>query len=150
MIGNVIATNNHGAGSATAAINFCMFVLVVSWLAAIYGLVTRLRQGLEIPVVMLPLEIAALLFTFIGGIVLAAKLKVTNCGALDPKKLPGDFIAWGSDNDEKRCRELQAATTFLWFLFFAFIGTGFFAYRDSRKGFGGSTLSRPSMSQLRV
>jgi hypothetical protein len=82
--------------------------------------------------------------------VLAAKLKVVNCGDLDHKKLPGDYIVWGSDNDEKRCRELQAGTTFLWFLFFAHIATLFFAFRDSRKGFSGSIGSRPSMAQLRV
>ena len=47
LIGNVIATNISAAGSATAAVNFTMFAIVLSWLAALFGLATNLAASLS-------------------------------------------------------------------------------------------------------
>ena len=149
LIGNVIATNLDGASSATAAINFTMFVIVVSWLVAIYGLATAFFDRLAIPLALLGANAAAMLFTFISAVVLAAKLGVVNCS--NTAGHDADWIAYGSNNDVKRCREIQAGTVFMWFLFvtftsgfvLAFLGGGF------RRG-GGSVMSGPTMSQLRV
>ncbi|KAH0442744.1 non-classical export protein [Colletotrichum kahawae] len=149
LIGNVIALNINGAGSAMAAINFTMFVAVVCWLAALYGLATSFITGIAIPLVMLALDGAALLFTFIASIVLSAKLRVVNCGTLDSRDHPSDYIVWGSGDDEKRCREIQASTVFMWFLFASFCAGAFFTFMDFRRGGGGSIRSsRPSMAQV--
>ncbi|KAL8392705.1 hypothetical protein RB595_002773 [Gaeumannomyces hyphopodioides] len=152
LIGNVIALNVGAAPSAQAAVNFAMFVAVVAWIATLYGLVTHYISTLFSPAVAMVLDSAATLFTFIAGVALAAKLKVTSCGgALDPRDLGTDWIGFGSADDTKRCREIQASAVFLWFLFFCFCVSLFFTFRTFRRAGGGSVLSSaPTMSQLRV
>ncbi len=141
LVGNVIASNINAAGSAEAAVNFAMFAVVLAWLAAIYGLAAHKVESLSMPIVLLALDGAATLFTAIAGIVLAAKLRATSCGGdLDPKSLGDDWIGFGSADDQKRCRELQASTTFMWFLFACFGVSLFFTARDwSRHGSGSSS-----------
>ncbi|KAK3986330.1 marvel domain-containing protein [Cladorrhinum sp. PSN332] len=151
LIGNVIATNINAAATATAAINFTMFVIVLSWLAAIYGLVTlyfssRLSSGLPL-LVNLGLDIASTLFTFIAAVVLAAKLTVVNCNNTGGQ--PSNWIAYGSANDGKRCREVQASTAFMWFLFATFTVGLVMSLMGFRRG-GGSVRTGPMMSQVGV
>lgn len=148
LIGNVIASNVDAASSATAAVNFAMFVAVISWLASVYGLVSNFVAVIAIPVALLALDAAAVLFTFIGAVVLSAKLTAVNCANLDGK--PKDYIAFGSNDDTKRCREIQASATFLWFLLLCFIGTAFFAFKNWKGGRGSIISSRPTMSQIGV
>lgn len=154
LIGNVIATNISAAGSATAAVNFSMFTIVLAWLAALFGLATHFVSSLStsslVSTARLALDAAATLFTFIAAIVLAAKVKATNCAAISPD-LGGDWIGFGSANDEKRCRQLQASTAFMWFLFALMAASLFFTFTGFRKG-GGSVRSGPRsvMSQVRV
>ncbi|KAJ3525440.1 hypothetical protein NM208_g11642 [Fusarium decemcellulare] len=151
LVGNVIASNIDAAGSATAAVNFIMFVTIVSWIVCLVGLLAFFASALDKPPLQLPLDAAAVLFSFIAAIVLAAKLRAVNCGELNPKGLPGDWIAWGSASDEKRCRELQASTVFMWFLFGCFCGSLFLTVRDARNMYGSlRSASRPSMSQIGV
>ncbi|PKS05828.1 hypothetical protein jhhlp_007657 [Lomentospora prolificans] len=151
LLGNVIASERNASTSANAAINFSMFVAVLAWLATIYGLLTRFVPAIEVNIVSLVLDGLATLFTFINAIVLAAKLRAVNCGNLDHDSLPKNYIAWGSANDEKRCREIQASTAFMWFLFACFAASLFFTWRDGRRGYGGgSFISRPSMAQVGV
>ena len=148
LIGNVIASNINGH---EAAINFSMFVAVLSWLAVLYGLVATFVESIAIPVALMALDGAATLFTFIAGVVLAAKLKATNCGGdLDEKKLGSGWIGFGSANDEKRCREIQASTVFFWFLFATFIAGIFFTFMGFRRPGGSIRSSGPHMSQVRV
>jgi len=149
LIGNVIATNINAAGSATAAINFSMFVIVISWLAAIYGLATAFVDSIAIPMACLVADGVAVLFTFIAAVVLAAKLGVVNCA--DTKDKGDSWIAYGSADDTKRCREIQAGTVFMWFLFISFTAGLVLTYLGFRRG-GGSVSGRsgPSMSQVRV
>ncbi|CCF38882.1 hypothetical protein CH063_09864 [Colletotrichum higginsianum] len=150
LIGNVIALNINGAGSAMAAINFSMFVAVVCWLASLYGLAAVFVSAISVPIVLLALDGAAVLFTFIDAIVLSAKLRVVNCGSLDRGDLPGDYIVWGSADNEKRCREIQASTVFMWFLFASFCAGAFFTFMNFRRGGGSVRSSRPSMAQVGV
>ncbi|KAK1750622.1 marvel domain-containing protein [Echria macrotheca] len=147
LIGNVIATNIDAAGSATAAINFSMFVLVVSWLVAIYGLATAFVDRLAIPMALLAADAAAMLFTFISAVVLAAKLGVVNCS--DTKDKGDSWIGYGSADDTKRCREIQASTVFMWFLFVSFAAGFALTFLGFRRT-GGSVRSGPTMSQVRV
>ncbi|KAK2003233.1 hypothetical protein LX36DRAFT_156076 [Colletotrichum falcatum] len=150
LIGNVIALNINSAGSAMAAINFSMFVAVVCWLASLYGLAAAFVSAIAIPIVLLALDGAAVLFTFIDAIVLSAKLRAVNCGSLIRRDLPSNYIVWGSGDDEKRCREIQASTVFMWFLFISFCAGGFFTFMNFRRGGGSMRSSRPSMAQVDV
>ncbi|KAI1630649.1 marvel domain-containing protein [Biscogniauxia mediterranea] len=147
LIGNVIATNQDAAPSATAAVNFSMFVCVLSWIAALYSFIAHFVPVIAIPLAALSLDAAATLFTFIGSVVLSAKLTAVNCGNFGNDKL-GDWIAFGSANDEKRCREIQASIVFMWFLFGAFAAALFFTFREFRRG--GGSIGGPSMSQIGV
>ncbi|KAI2624842.1 marvel domain-containing protein [Hypoxylon sp. NC1633] len=143
LIGNVIANNVTGAESA---INFIIFVCALSWLAILYGLVSHFVGAIAMPIVALALDSAATLFTFIGAIVLSAKLQAVNCSNLGPK--PSDYIAFGSNDDEKRCREIQAGTVFLWFLFATLAASLFFVLREFRRS--GGSVRGPNMSQIGV
>jgi len=144
LIGNVIALNINGP---MAAVNFTMFVAVLSWLAVLYGLVASFVESLAIPIVMLALDGAAALFTLIDGIVLAAKLHAINCS--HPHEGSG-WIGNGAADTHKRCRELQASTAFVWFLWATFLATLALAFLSFRR-LGGSARSRgPGMSQVRV
>ncbi|KAI0108219.1 marvel domain-containing protein [Daldinia grandis] len=143
LVGNVIASNVTGSESA---INFVMFVCALSWLAIIYGLVSHFVAAIAIPVVALALDSAATLFTFIAAIVFSAKLQAVNCSNIGHKT--SDYIAFGSDDTEKRCREIQASTVFLWFLFAAFAASLFFVLRELRRG--GGSVRGPNMSQIGV
>jgi hypothetical protein len=148
LIGNVIASNERAASSATAAINFSMFVIVLSWLAALFGLAVGMVDRISLPVLaLLGVDAAVTLFTFIDAIVLAAKLTVVNCS--DTKDKPADWIAYGSNDDTKRCREVQASTVFMWFLFATFTAALALTFMGFRRG-GGSVRSGPTMSQVRV
>lgn len=153
LIGNVIASNNNAATSATQAINFTMFVAAWAWLAAIFGLVAAFISSLALPLIMLPLEILAVLFTFISAIVLSAKLGAVDCGQTDNRGR--SWIAYGSGDDEKRCREIQASTVFMWFLWATFMGCLVLTFMDSRGGMGGMSnpmkrrsKSGPNMAQV--
>ncbi|KAF5025201.1 hypothetical protein F66182_2667 [Fusarium sp. NRRL 66182] len=149
LIGNTIASNIDAAGSATAAVNFIMFVAVISWVVCIIGLAAFFASAVDKPLMQLPLDGFAVLLTFIGAVTLAAKLRVVNCGDINPQGLPGDWIAWGSASDEKRCRQLQASTVFIWFLFGCFSGSLFLTIRTVRNTFGSlRSASRPAMSQI--
>lgn len=148
LVGSVIASNVAAASSATAAVNFSMFVVVLSWLAALFGLAVGLVERLSLPVLaLLGLDGAAALFTFIDAVVLAAKLRAVNCA--DTGGQPDDWIAYGSADDTKRCREIQAATVFMWFLFATFAAALVLTFMGFRRG-GGSVRSGPTMSQVRV
>ncbi|KAL2175799.1 marvel domain-containing protein [Thermothelomyces heterothallicus CBS 202.75] len=148
LIGNVIASNEHAASSATAAINFSMFVIALSWVAALLGLAAGLFERIVLPVlVILAADGFATLFTFIDAIVLAAKLGAVNCSRTQGHA--ASWIAYGSHNDEKRCREIQASTAFMWFLFATFAAALVLSFLSFRRG-GGSMRSGPTMSQVRV
>lgn len=149
LIGNVIATNVNANGMAEAAINFTMFVAVLAWIASLYGLAASLVESLAIPIVLMGLDGAATLFTAIDGIVLAAKLHVVNCGG-DISGLGDGWIGYGSADDVKRCREVQAGTTFVWFLFATFVVGLAFTFMSFRRS-GTSVRSHgPHMTQVRV
>lgn len=151
LIGNVIASNVNASDSAKAAVNFTMFVAVLSWLVNIYGIAASFIGSLGKAAIMLPLDILAVLFTFIDAIVLSAKLRAVNCGNLSHESLPGNWIGYGSHDDSKRCREIQASTVFMWFLWICFCAGLFFTVKEARGGFGGSIRTgRPNMSQVGV
>ena len=74
LIGNVIYNNVYMSGNAEAPINFAMFVAVWAWIACLFGLAASLMEALAIPIVLLVLDGASVLFTFVAAVVLSAKL----------------------------------------------------------------------------
>jgi hypothetical protein len=77
LVGNAIATIFT---SSPASINYAMFVAAFNWIVILYGLAAAFFDGLAIPVVMYILDGLAMVFSFVGGIVVAAKLHVHSCG----------------------------------------------------------------------
>ncbi|CAH0016018.1 unnamed protein product [Clonostachys rhizophaga] len=147
LIGNVMANNINASSSATMAINFTMFVAAWAWVTALFGLAAALISSLAIPILLLALNGLAVLFTLVDAIVLSAKLGAPNCGHI--RNEPRNWIAYGSNNNTKRCREIQASTVFMWFLFATFCVATLFSVKLLRSKSRGST-TQPSMSQTRV
>ncbi|KAH7026095.1 marvel domain-containing protein [Microdochium trichocladiopsis] len=141
LLGNALAIS-----SPDTVINFLMFVCALNWIAILWGLVTHFISSLDMPIISMALDGLAALFTFIGAVVISAKLTAVNCSNLSG--FPSDYVAFGSGDNEKKCRELQAGTVFLWFLLPLLCATLFLAFREFRRG--GSVVSRPSMSQIGV
>jgi fucose 4-O-acetylase-like acetyltransferase len=75
LIGNVIAEAFAGNPSS---INYAIFVAVFSWISLLLGLVAAFMD-MENPI-LIGLDAFAAGFTFIAGVVLAAKLGVHSCG----------------------------------------------------------------------
>ncbi|EFW99279.1 hypothetical protein CMQ_5700 [Grosmannia clavigera kw1407] len=153
LIGNVIASNHYGHESS---INYSLFAVCMAWLALIFGLATSLTGGSFsdgiFGYVALALDALATLFTFIAGIVLAAKLKAVDCGG-DLSRRHSSWIGFGSSNDEKRCREIQASTAFFWFLAATLaVSLAMSVMGGMGRRIGGSSggSSAPHMSQVRV
>jgi len=148
LIGNVIHNTSHAAATATAAVNFSMFVVVVSWLAALFGAAAGFVERIALPIALLGLDAVATLFTFIAAVVLAAKLRAVNCA--DTRGKGAAWIGYGSADDTKRCREIQASTAFMWFLFASFaagLAITFLGFRRTGgvggvRGGGGPTMSQ--------
>lgn len=76
LIGNVIASAFSGNPSS---INYAIFVSVFCWIVLIYGFLAAFMESLAIPMALWVLDGLATLFTFIAGVVLAARLGVHSC-----------------------------------------------------------------------
>jgi hypothetical protein len=75
LVGNVIATAFAGNPSS---INYAIFVAVFSWIVLLFGLAAAWMEQSNI--ILIVLDALATIFTFIAGVVLAAKLGVHSCG----------------------------------------------------------------------
>ncbi|KAI1428574.1 marvel domain-containing protein [Xylaria sp. FL1777] len=146
LLGNVRASTKDAAASATAAINFAIFVAAIAWITVIYNLLAHVVSAVAIPIIAFSLDSLTTLFSFISAIVLSAKLTTANCANWGSR--PTDWIAFGSSDTEKRCREIQAGLVFMWFLFATFAVTLVLTFKEYRRG-GGSVYG-PSMSQIGV
>jgi len=150
LIGNVIADAFAGNPSS---INYAIFVAVFSWIVLLYGLAAAFIEGLAITIVIAAMDAFAVVFTFIAGVVLAAKLGVHSC--TNHAYTSTNSLTNGSHNEEKRCHELQASTAFFWFLFACYVGSlvmdfmGNGSSMSSMRGRGGGVRKGgPSMSQV--
>ena len=77
LVGNVIAEAFAGNESS---INYAIFVAVFSWIVLLFGFAAAFVESLAIPMVLIAMDALAVVFTFIAGVVLAAKLHVHSCG----------------------------------------------------------------------
>jgi len=119
LIGNVIAEAFSGNPSS---VNYAISVAVFSWIVLLIGLVVAFTDLENIILqVLIALDALAVVFTFVAGVVLAAKLGVHSCG--NTSYTTTNSLTNGSHDTSKRCRELQASTAFFWFLFASFVGS---------------------------
>ena len=77
LLGNAIADAFAGNPSG---VNFSMFVAALSAAALIYTLAAAFVESLAMPIVMIVIDALLTAFTFIAGVLLAAKLHVHSCG----------------------------------------------------------------------
>lgn len=161
LIGNVLA----GKTANNPPTNYAMFTIAFCWLVWFFGMAAAFVEAIAIPVVLLILDAFATLFTFIAGVVLAAKLGAHSCNnrvsfldsshhstptlfsATHPTSpepnitntpqgyLESKAILRDNGSTTKHCRELQASCAFFWFLFACFIGS--MVMTGLKGGFGG-------------
>lgn len=144
LTGNMIAEAIAGNHSA---INFTMFVAVFAMLSLLYLILASIVTKFAVPLVMLVLDIINTLLFLIAGIVMAARLGVHSCD--NEGYLVSNSITNGGLNMEKRCREGQAVTAFLWFGFATFLASTVFSFiLSKRRGAGSGSARGPQMSRV--
>jgi len=148
LIGNVIADAFAGNPSS---INYAMFVSVFDMLVILFGFAAAFMGLSAAGLIMVVLDVLATVFTFIAGVVLAAKLHVHSCG--NYAYTSTNSLTNGSHNTSKRCHELQASCAFYWFAFAGFVASAALAGMAARggssmRGRGGVRKGGPSMSQV--
>ncbi|CEJ80213.1 hypothetical protein VHEMI00410 [[Torrubiella] hemipterigena] len=134
LVGNLIAVGNH-----KAAINFTMFVAVLSWIVTLYGIASSFVSSLGRAAILLPLDAILVLFSVIDGIVLAALLNTVDCASIDSTKNHQSVLF---DNEMGHCRQTQASAVFVWFIFICATGGLFFSFSESRSPIGSIRGSR--------
>ncbi|KAF1992077.1 putative non-classical export protein Nce102 [Aulographum hederae CBS 113979] len=148
LIGNMIATSYAGNPSI---VNYDMFVSVFSMLTLFYLIPATFKEDLAFhPLLMVALDGLNVLFFLCGAIATAAYLGAHSCSNSDYTH--SNLVTNGSRDTEKRCREAQASTAFLWFGFAAFAVSMVCSGLQSRGGAnmrsGGMRRGGPSMSQV--
>jgi len=148
LVGNMIETAFAGNPSI---VNYCMFVAVFSMLSLFYLFAAAFNEGFIIhPMIMLTVDALNVIFFFVGGVALAARLGVHSCG--NPNYTLHNSVTDGAHNTSKRCHEAQAVTAFLWFGFATYLVSlilSTLAGRGSGANLrGGIRGGRPAMSQV--
>lgn len=144
LIGNMIATAFAGNPSI---VNYDMFVSVFGMLSLFYFFFAAFSERLSTPIVAITLDVLNTIFFLCAAIATAAYLHVHSCS--NEAYTRGNSITNGSSNREKRCREAQASTAFLWFGFAAFAVSTAFSLLSGRGNVnirGGTRM--PNMSQV--
>ncbi|KAJ9611319.1 hypothetical protein H2200_004503 [Cladophialophora chaetospira] len=150
LIGNVIAMAFAGNPSL---INYDMFVAAFALLSLIYLLLTAFKESFTgHPIIPVALDLLNVLFIFCAAVATAAELGVHSCS--NDHYTLRNHLTNGAHDRSGRCRELQAATAFLWFLFALWVASLAFSLLNARGG--GVNLrgplrrggGRPAMSQV--
>ncbi|PQE24522.1 non-classical export protein [Rutstroemia sp. NJR-2017a WRK4] len=140
LVGNAIDIQHWGNSS----VNYAMFACAFSWVVILYGAAASFIEALAIPIVVIVMDALATLITLLAGIILAGYLNVHSCSSRG--YLNSNHLTQGS---EHRCRDLQAATAFLWFSFAAFLGSLILDVMSGRSGMSSRGSRRgPAMSQV--
>ncbi|KAA8641905.1 MARVEL domain-containing protein [Aspergillus tanneri] len=151
LIGNMIAQAFAGN---PATVNYAMFVSAFSMFTLFYLVPASFNEDWAIhPIFMIILDILNAIFFFTSGIALAAKLESHSCS--NENYTLHNEITNGSVHREKRCREAQASTAFLWFAWAGYMASAVLSFMMSRKtgvNLRGRTAphrgARPSMTQV--
>jgi hypothetical protein len=164
LVGNMIATSFKGN---SAMVNYDMFVSVFGMLSLLYLVPTTFMDSFSVPMVNMALDLLNVLFWFCAAVATAAYLGVHSCSnpvchplpvwhLQRPRSWPHqaytttNHITNGSPNTEKRCREAQASTAFLWFGWAAWVASAIFSFMAGRGGANlrGGIRRGPAMSQV--
>jgi len=144
LVGNMVAST---PGADPAIVNYDLFVSVFAMLSLIYLFLATFKERFEIhPAIMLILDAMNVLWWFIGAVATAAILGVNSCTNQD--FLKKNQITRGGPDREKRCREGQASTAFLFFGLIAFLGSTAVTFLDSRGRVNMRGGSVPTMSEV--
>lgn len=142
LTGNFIAS-----GGSSAMINYDLFCSVFGMLTLFYLLPASIKESMAFhPIIPLVLNILNTIFWFVGGVATAAYLNVHSCNNSDYYN--SNNTAGGS---EKKCREAQASTAFLWFGFASFLASTVLSGLATRGGANtraGGIRRGPAMSQV--
>ncbi|RMY80253.1 hypothetical protein D0862_12818 [Hortaea werneckii] len=142
LTGNFIAS-----GGSSAMINYDLFCSVFGMLCLFFLLPASIKEAWAMhPIIPLVLNILNTIFWFVGGVATAAYLNVHSCSNADYYN--SNNVAGGS---EKKCREAQASTAFLWFGFASFLASTVITGLNTRGGANtraGGIRRGPAMSQV--
>ncbi|KAF2262705.1 hypothetical protein CC78DRAFT_309848 [Lojkania enalia] len=146
LVGNMIATAFAGN---PAMVNYDMFVATFGMASLLYLLPTSFLSSWSIPIINTGLDALNVIFWFCAAVATPAYLHVHSCS--NSSYTHSNHITNGSPNTEKRCREAQASTAFLWFGWAAFVASLVISVMDGR-GTGanmhGGMRRGPAMSQV--
>ncbi|OJD10950.1 hypothetical protein AJ78_08172 [Emergomyces pasteurianus Ep9510] len=150
LVGNMISDAFHGSSST---VNYILFVSAFSMLTLIYLFAAGISESFIVhPVLLFLVDLLNTIFIFCGAIALPSKLRVHDCS--NRAYTSQNSITRGAPNQEQRCREAQATTAFLWFLWATFVastvisGLGIRGSMVDLRGPRPGRRSRPSMSQV--
>jgi len=144
LIGNVIDDTFGGSPSST---NYAMFVGAFCWIVWFIGVAGAFTEAVPAIVVVVS-DALGTLFSFVAGVVLAARLRVHSCG--NRSYIFTNQLTRVTDDPSKSCHELQASTAFFWFLFATLAASCALAAMNMGGGFRRSSGARqgPSMTQV--
>ncbi|KKK23887.1 hypothetical protein P175DRAFT_0480503 [Aspergillus ochraceoroseus IBT 24754] len=153
LIGNMIA--GAFAGNP-ATVNYAMFVSAFSMFTLFYLVPASFNLDWAIhPIIMIVIDTLNAIFFLTAGIALAAKLEAHSCS--NRAYTSTNEITNGSVHQERRCREAQASTAFLWFAWAGYTASVVLSILMSRRtgvnmrprtGPARGSLGRPSMAQV--
>ncbi|KAF2020905.1 hypothetical protein BU24DRAFT_10747 [Aaosphaeria arxii CBS 175.79] len=146
LVGNMIATAFSGNPSS---VNYEMFVASFGMASLLYLLPVAILDSYTVPMVVIALDLLNVIFWFCAAVAMAALLRVHSCS--NNAYTLRNHITNGAHNRQKRCREAQASTAFLWFGWAAFVATLVISVMSNRGSVnmrGGIRRGGPSMSQV--
>ncbi|KAL2006914.1 hypothetical protein VTN00DRAFT_9582 [Thermoascus crustaceus] len=150
LIGNIIAQAFAGN---PASVNYIMFVSAFSMVSLFYLFPASWSETLRgHPIIMFIVDMLNAIFFLVGGIVLAARLEAHSCSN-DHYTLTNNITNGTHKHREKRCREAQATTAFLWFAWACYTASMILSFIDVWSGGPNlrprtSARRRPAMSQV--
>ncbi|KAL2868163.1 MARVEL domain-containing protein [Aspergillus lucknowensis] len=150
LIGNVISEAFSGN---PATINYTMFVVAFALFTLFYLIPTSFKSDWAVhPVFPIVFDTLNTIFFLTAAIALSAKLEAHSCS--NENYTLNNEITNGSSNPEKRCREAQASTAFLWFGWVAWTASMILSIFAARRAGAdlrprtGPARGRPSMAQV--
>ncbi|KAB8072730.1 membrane-associating domain-containing protein [Aspergillus leporis] len=152
LVGNMIADSFAGN---PATVNYTMFVSAFSMFTLFYLFPASINADWAIhPIIMIIIDTLNAIFFFTAGIALAAKLECHSCS--NEEYTLNNEITNGSVHREKRCREAQASTAFLWLGWAGYTASMVLSFLVSRRnvnlrprtGPARGAGARPSMAQV--
>ncbi|PGH08725.1 hypothetical protein AJ79_05916 [Helicocarpus griseus UAMH5409] len=137
LIGNMMET---AYGSAGGTVNYAMFPPAFAMAVILWAfLIQWVPSAVIHPALLFVVDLLVTLSTFATAVALPAKLHAKDCSNLDYTST--NEVTRDRADLEEGCREAQAATAFLWFLWATFLGStimsGLWMTEEIRGAMGG-------------